>query len=78
MPDTRPATASGGEEPVRTVSMKADTVAVDASLSPKVVPVTESDPMPGHTPERPGPDGARAMLGSVECASIGEPVRWLG
>jgi hypothetical protein len=31
-----------------------------------LVSVTDFDPMPGHTPERPNPDGVRAMLGSVE------------
>ena len=46
--------------------MKADTVAVDASRSPKVVPVAKFDPMPGHTPASPGPIRARAMLVSVE------------
>jgi hypothetical protein len=50
----------------RKVTMNADIVAVDASRSPNVVPVTDFDPMPGHTPERPGPVRARAMLGSVQ------------
>jgi hypothetical protein len=32
----------------------------------EVVPVTTFDPMPDHTPERPGPIRARAMLVLVE------------
>jgi hypothetical protein len=46
--------------------MNADTVAVDTARSPNFVPVTDFDPMPGHTPDRPDPDRVRAILGSVQ------------